>query len=166
VPELGVVLIERGREVGGGDQRVGTGTLARVLEHRQLPDGRWLALCAGTGRLRVVEWLPDDPFPQAEVEELSEPEWDLDDAVALEAAERLVRETIALAAELGEAGVPANLQLADDPALRVWQLCAVAPLGPFDRQRLLEATRGVRLATLLDEVADVKQMLAFRLGGR
>jgi Lon protease-like protein len=166
VPELGVVLIERGREVGGGDQRVSTGTLARLLEHRQLPDGRWLALCAGTGRLRVVEWLPDDPFPQAEIEELTEPAWDLDDDATLVAAEQLVRETIALAAELGEAGVPANLQLADDPAQRVWQLCAVAPLGAFDRQRLLEASRPVRLATLLDEVADVKQMLAFRLGGR
>ena len=166
VPELGVVLIERGREVGGGDQRVGTGTVARLLEHRQLPDGRWLALCAGTGRLRVVEWLPDDPFPQAEVEDLAEPAWDPEDNASLEAAEQLVREAIALAGELGEAGVPANLQLADDPALRVWQLCAVAPLGPFDRQRLLEAPRRARLAALIDEVADVKRMLAFRLGGR
>jgi Lon protease-like protein len=166
VPELGVVLIERGREVGGGDQRVSTGTVARLLEHRQLPDGRWLALCAGTARLRVATWLPDDPFPQAEVEELPDPEWDPDDAAALLTAEQLVRESIAMAAELGEGGVPANLQLSDDPAVRVWQLCAVAPLGPFDRQRLLEATRSVRLATLIDEVADVKRMLAFRLGGR
>jgi Lon protease-like protein len=166
VPELGVVLIERGREVGGGDQRVGTGTVARLLEHRQLPDGRWLALCAGTGRLRVVRWLPDDPFPQAEIDELPEPDWDAQDDARLGEAEQLVRESIALAAELGEAGIPANLQLSDDPALRLWQLCAVAPLGPFDRQRLLEATRSVRLAALIDEVAGVKQMLAFRLGGR
>ena len=166
VPELGVVLIERGREVGGGDERVGTGTLARLLEHRQLPDGRWLALCAGTGRLRVVQWLPDDPFPQAEIEDLPEPDWDPDDDGSLEAAEQLVREAIALAGELVEAGVPADLQLSDDPALRVWQLCAVAPLGPFDRQRLLESSRRARLATLINEVADVKQMLAFRLGGR
>jgi Lon protease-like protein len=165
-PELGVVLIERGREVGGGDERVGTGTVARLLEHRQLPDGRWMALCAGTGRLRVLRWLPDDPFPQAEVEELPEPGWDPEDDGSLEAAEKVVREAIALAGELGEAGVPANLQLSDDPALRVWQLCAVAPLGPFDRQRLLEAPRRARLAALIDEVADVKQMLAFRLGGR
>jgi Lon protease-like protein len=166
VPELGVVLIERGREVGGGDQRVAAGTVARLLEHRQLPDGRWLALCAGTRRLRVVQWLPDDPFPQAEVEELPEPPWDADDDAGVVAAEQLVRETVALAAELGEAGMPANVQLADDPAVRVWQLCAVAPLGPFDRQRLLEANRRERLATLIDEVGDVKQMLAFRLGGR
>jgi Lon protease-like protein len=166
VPELGVVLIERGREVGGGDQRVSTGTVARLLQHRQLPDGRWVALVAGTGRLRVVRWLPDDPFPQAEVEEVLEPAWDPEDEVALAEAEQLVRETLALASELGEAGVPADLKLAGDPSLRLWQLCAVAPLGPFDRQRLLEAARPVRLATLLEEMADVKRMLALRLGGR
>ena len=46
-----MVLIERGQEVGGGDQRAGTGTLARLVEHQQLPDGRWLALLTGIGRV-------------------------------------------------------------------------------------------------------------------
>jgi Lon protease-like protein len=166
VPELGVVLIERGREVGGGDERAGTGTVARLLEHQQLPDGRWLALLAGTGRVRVVQWLPDDPFPQAEVQDLSEDDWAPAEAAALVEAEQLVRQALMLAAELGEAGVPPSLELADDPVLRLWQLCAAAPLGPFDRQRLLEAPRPARLAALISETVGVNQMLAFRLGGR
>jgi Lon protease-like protein len=164
--ELGVVLIERGHEVGGGDQRVGTGTVARLLEARQVPDGRWMALFAGVGRLRVVDWLPDDPYPQAEIEELAEPGWDPEDQALLEEADELVRESVALAAELGETGVPADLRLAEDPVLRVWQLCAVAPLGPWDRQRLLEAPRRARLTDLIEVVADAKRILAFRLGGR
>jgi Lon protease-like protein len=163
--ELGVVLIERGHEVGGGEQRVATGTVGRLVAAQQSPDGRWMALFAGADRFRVVEWLPDDPYPQARVEELPEPEWDPADASALTSAEELVRETLALAAELGEASMPAGFELDDDPAQRTWQLCAAAPLGPFDRQRLLEAPRSARLAILVEQTADARQMLAFRLGG-
>jgi Lon protease-like protein len=166
VGELGVVLIERGHEVGGGDERVDTGTVARLLEARQLPDGRWAALFAGTARLRVLEWLADDPYPRALIEEVPEPAWDPEDDALLTDAEGLVRQSLALAAELGESDVPASLPLSDDPALRVWQLCAVAPLGAFDRQRLLEANRRDRLAALLRDVAEANQILAFRLGGR
>jgi Lon protease-like protein len=164
--ELGVVLIERGHEVGGGDERVATGTLARLVEARELPDGRWVALFAGTERLRVVRWLPDDPYPRAEVEELPESGWDPADQAQLGEAEQLVRETASLAAELGEPAIPADVELSDDPVVRVWQLCMVAPLGPLDRQRLLEANRRDRLASLIETVADAKRILAFRLGGR
>ena len=61
--EFGVVLIERGREVGGGDVRTSAGTLARIAEARQFPDGRW-ALAAELGeRVAPVASLelPEDP---------------------------------------------------------------------------------------------------------
>src|SRR6478672_4324189 len=38
--EFGVVLIERGHEVGGGDVRFGVGTVARIVQTAELPDGR------------------------------------------------------------------------------------------------------------------------------
>jgi Lon protease-like protein len=164
--ELGVVLIERGHEVGGGDQRVGVGTVGRLVAAEQTPDGRWMALFAGTDRFRVVEWLPDDPFPQARIEELPESEWDPADDAILANAETLVRETLALAAELGDAAAPAGFELAGDPARRAWQLCAAAPLGPFDRQRLLEVPRAARLVALTQQAAEARETLAFRLGGR
>jgi Lon protease-like protein len=59
--EFGVVLIERGSEVGGGDQRSDVGTVAHITEAAQLPDGRWALLAVGTRRIRVQTWLPDDP---------------------------------------------------------------------------------------------------------
>ena len=37
---FGSVLIERGSEVGGGDVRANTGTLVRLLEAEETPDGR------------------------------------------------------------------------------------------------------------------------------
>src|SRR4051812_45485804 len=63
--EFGVVLIERGREVGGGDTRFALGTLARVVRATELDDGRYALTAVGVRRLRVDEWLADDPYPQA-----------------------------------------------------------------------------------------------------
>src|SRR5688500_16539615 len=68
--EFGVVLIERGHEVGGGDSRTSVGTLARIVQAQPFPDGRWALAAVGTSRIRVVEWLPDDPYPRAELEPL------------------------------------------------------------------------------------------------
>src|SRR5437588_1623504 len=69
---FGVVLIERGSEVGGGDVRVSVGTGARIVESAELPDGRWLLMVVGVERVGVRRWLPDDPYPQAEVDVLAE----------------------------------------------------------------------------------------------
>ena len=66
--EFGVVLIARGSEVGGGDQRVGVGTVARIEKAAPLADGRWFLVARGTERITVSEWLPDDPYPTAMVE--------------------------------------------------------------------------------------------------
>jgi Lon protease-like protein len=47
-----------------------------------------------------------------------------------------------------------------------WQLCALAPIGPFDRQRLLEVDDPVdRLEAVAALMDDVAGMLAFRLAG-
>ena len=40
--EFGIVLIARGSEVGGGDERVGVGTVARIGDASPLSDGRWV----------------------------------------------------------------------------------------------------------------------------
>src|SRR4051794_19374446 len=67
--EFGVVLIERGSEVGGGEARFEVGTVARIVHAAELDDGRFALTAVGLRRLRVTEWLPDDPYPQAVVEE-------------------------------------------------------------------------------------------------
>ena len=62
-PEFGVVLIDRGHEVGGGDVRREVGTVARILEVAELPDGRYFLQAAGVRRIRVQAWLDDAPYP-------------------------------------------------------------------------------------------------------
>jgi len=51
--EFGVVLIERGSEVGGGDIRAMVGTVARIVQLAETPDGRYALVAAGTRRIRI-----------------------------------------------------------------------------------------------------------------
>ncbi len=165
--EMGVVLIERGSEVGGGDVRLQVGTLTHLIECERLPDGRWVAIFAGSHPIRVERWLDDDPFPQAMVEERADEDWDPEEGPMLAAAEASVRRALQMAAELGETVGQPSFGLADQPVVAAWELCARAPLGPLDRQKLLEApTRRERLLLLEELVSDACAVLAFRLQGR
>src|ERR1700733_11798031 len=56
---FGVVLISRGREVGGGDSRSDVGVVARITESVDQGSGRYALLCRTGERIRVCEWLPD-----------------------------------------------------------------------------------------------------------
>ena len=70
---FGIVLIARGSEVGGGDERMLIGTRAVITQAASLSDGRSLMMVRGEARIRVIEWLPDDPYPLARVDELAAP---------------------------------------------------------------------------------------------
>ena len=162
--EFGVVLIERGSEVGGGDTRFSVGTVARIVAAGRLPDGRYLLATEGIRRLRVREWLPDDPFPRAEVELLGEPGPPDDAHAARDDVERLLKRVLAMAAELGEAPMSIDVALDADPAQAAYEAAAAAPIGPLDAQRLLELDDpGARLEDLRDLLADQAQLLELRL---
>jgi uncharacterized protein len=164
--EFGVVLIERGREVGGGDTRFGVGTMTRIVEGGIAADGVIHLRTVGTRRVRVRRWLDDDPYPRAEVEDLAPCVIGDDDRAALAGGERQVRRALAMRAELGDPAVPFNVELDPDPAVAIFQLAAVAPVGPVDHQRLLEAEEARALLALLDEMmVDELAVLASRLSG-
>ena len=164
--EFGVVLIERGREVGGGDTRFGVGTVARIREAAGLPDGRWAVLCVGTRRVDVRSWLPDDPYPVALVEHRPDPGLPAGGRDVLAAAEAAVRRALALAGELDEAPAPSTVAIDADPTVAAWQLAALAPVGPVDHQRTLEVDDPVeRLRLVAELAADASTLLAYRLSG-
>jgi hypothetical protein len=137
--EFGVVMITRGSEVGGGDQRVDTGTVVRIERGSQLPGNRLFLEVRGVRRIRVREWLPEDPYPQALVEEIADPPFDAVDAQALASAESSVRRLRWLLSEMGDVpALPHDLDLGDQAQEVAWRLCALAPLNLMDRQHLLE----------------------------
>jgi len=166
-PEFGVTMIERGWEVGGGDQRAAIGVVARMIQVDALGDGRYAIVAVGTRRIRVNAWLPDDPYPLADVDDW--PDEDPDDATLAGGVAVLkdrVREVLALAARLSEAPVPDDVgEISDDPLVASYHLAALSPIGPADRYRLLCArSPAERLDLLAESLDDVEAMLRFRLG--
>ena len=136
--EFGVVLIERGQEVGGGEQRFSRGTIARIREISPA-EGFVGVLAVGEDRIEVVEWLSESPYPLARVRRLPELDWDEACGERREQTELLVRRTLARASEFEEHLWPSTVELADDPVAGTWQLAAIAPIGPLDHLRLLDA---------------------------
>lgn len=162
-PEFGVTLIERGSEVGGGDHRADIGVVARMVEVQALPGGRYALVAVGTRRLRVNAWLPDDPYPLADIDEWRDLDPDAPELAARVAtATGRLREVLELAVRFGD--VPTELTISDDPLLASYHLAALAPVGPADRYRLLCAeSPAARLDLLADVLDDVEAMLRFRL---
>jgi Lon protease-like protein len=147
--EFGVVLIERGQEVGGGEQRFGVGTVARIVEVG-VSDGFIGLVAQGDDRIEVAEWLKEDPHPRADVRRLPELDWDPELQPLLDQAERVVRRSLAVASEFEERVWTADVELAAEPLPLAWQLAGIAPLGPLDQLALLRSTSiGLLLESLI-----------------
>ena len=167
LPEFGVVMIERGREVGGGDTRTRVGTVARVVDMRALSDGRYALVAVGSARLQVNAWLPDDPYPLADIDLWPDDDLgsiDLDGAAhAVEALHQRVRDLNEAVRALGEMTPPPDTEIADDPHLALYHLGSLAPLGPADRQRMLAApTLDARLEVFSTALDDAAAVVRFR----
>ena len=165
---FGVVLIERGYEVGGGDQRFGVGTIAHIEEAARTPDGRYLLATVGAERFRIRKWLDDAPFPRAEIDVIGEPKGVADDAAGRRLEiQRLLGRVLAMSAELGERAAPVGAaQLDDDPLRASFEAAAIAPIGPLDAQRLLELDDPRQRFDQLEEMlVDAAEVLQLRLAG-
>ena len=165
--EFGVVQISRGSETGGGDVRHDVGTIARILQAEELDDGRWLSVTVGTRRIRVLEWYPDDPYPQARVEELADQV--VDDAVLAtrDALLPRVRRLLALRTELGDDTVPSTFDVARDDDVACWQLLVLTPLGGLDAQKLLEIDQwSERFAHFSEFLTELEEVSALELQHR
>jgi uncharacterized protein len=160
---FGIVLIERGSEVGGGDQRMAVGTRAVITKAAALSDGRWLLIVRGDARIRVGEWLEDDPYPLAMVEEWA-PRVEPVAASQLRRAELSVRRTRGLLSESGVApAIPADMQFDDDPDIAAWQFCGEAPLNMMDAQRVLLAPGTAARVDLLIELTEAMELDLHRM---
>jgi len=148
---FGVVLIERGQEVGGGEQRFSVGTVAEITQ-LGAQEGFVGLVAQGGRRFEVQRWLDDAPHPRAEVRDLRDLEWDPAAADLHAETERLVRRTLAMASEFAENIWPADTELSDDPVAAAWQLAAIAPVSSLDQVDLL---RSDSITELLTKVAEL-----------
>ena len=163
--EFGTVLITAGSEVGGGDRRSDVGTLVTIDMAAPFDDGRWLLATRGIERIRVIEWLEDDPYPRARVERYPSEEL-LDRTEILGQAAAAVRRLRMLLSELDRGPCTSlELGLGDDPTDAAWMACALAPLTQHDSQSQLEETDpSSRLEALLalacHRIRDIEDLLA------
>lgn len=158
-PQFGVVLIERGPEVGGGEKRFDVGTLAEVLEVAA-PDGPLAVVARGTQRFRVTSWLDDDPYPRAEIELLDPLDSGGMSEGDVSAAEDIVRDTLRYLEGVTE-DLPwsSDIDLSDDDEAKLWQLAGISPLGPLDHQDFLSetstSTLAAKIVTTVSEALDI-----------
>ena len=130
--EFGVVLIDRGSEVGGGDSRSDVGVVAKMLQVAALDGGRFALVTVGTRRIRIVQWLPDDPYPRAEVEEWPDEPAEVPPERVVSTAAR-ARRCAGLAVEMGDQTNVPEGELSGDPSFDSYLLTAISPLGPSDQ---------------------------------
>jgi Lon protease-like protein len=169
IPRFGVVLIARGREVGGGDERYEVGALAEIAECVDLGAERYALNCLMGERIRVCDWLPDQPYPRATVriwpDEPGDPVTgnqlrDIDDRVVA------LFERVAAARDAPPPHRDEVLgrERPGDIGKRLYALASLLPLGPADRYAVLSAPSPTdRLAALNEAVDSVAAMIEFQL---
>ena len=161
--EFGVVFIERGNEVGGTQKRLDIGTLAMVDNIGTLDEFYGLEATGGQ-RFLVNAWLPDDPYPMADIDFIPYLIWNDNLDSAKDYLEARVRALLAFASEFGDLRYGADIELSDDPMDACWQLAGILPVGGLDQVDLLKATSAEELiARTLDVVDQLEDALKVML---
>ena len=170
-PAFGVVLIEAGREVGGGDAEATSGTLAHITEVADFGDGRYRLNCVMASGSGCCEWQPDNPYPRAAVEVWPDEPGEsvaADDIRDVEDRMIALFERIASSqgADVNARDIVAGADAAPDAAMWLYALATRLPMGQADRYSVLAApTVAARLTALRDAVETVSALVEFQLSG-
>lgn len=170
-PRFGTVLISQGREVGGGDVRSDVGTVARITECVDIGgSGLFKLKCLTAERIKVCEWLPDDPYPRAVVQEWPDEPGDAVTAGQLEDLEDRMMALFERIANARDFPVPPRDEVLgsaidfSDAGERLYALASRIPIGPADRYSVLSApSAGARLTALGEAVESVAAVIEFQL---
>jgi len=159
---FGVVLIERGQEVGGGDERASTGCLAEIIQYDLMPDGRSNLVVLGTSKIDIQQWHSDSPYPIASVTQIRE----LSAEGSIAEARRVLGRLGAFVHKAQLSGY--QLPEIDEDAVAVgldateltYRIADLIPAGPFDRQRILAASGcEERLALINEHLQGLEEIL-------
>lgn len=171
-PRFGVVLIAKGREVGGGEQRNNVGAMATIIGCTELGAGRYALRCLTGERIRVSEWLEDDPYPRAMAalwpDEPGEP---VTDRQLGEIEDRIVVLHKRMAMARGRWFLPGRNALLGgrrlrslEPGQRLYSLACRVPMGEADRYAVLAAPSVAdRLVALREAIETVAARVEFDL---
>ena len=168
-PSFGVVLITRGREVGGGDMRGDVGALAHITEYADQGMGQYELKAVVGERIRIDEWLPDNPYPRASIRPWPD---EAGPPVTPERIGEVVDRILALferivssrGAQLRSDALAVEPEIADDPSRHIYALASRVPMGQADRYAVLAApTLAERVDVLTDALETVAAMVEFQI---
>jgi Lon protease-like protein len=170
-PRFGTVLISQGREVGGGEVRCDVGTVAKIVECVDVAgSGRFVLRCQTAERIKVCEWLPDDPYPRAAVQEWPDEPGTPVSAGQLEELEDRMMALFERIAKARDFPVPDRQEALgssldfSDAGERLYALASRIPIGPADRYSVLSAPTAYERLTALGEAVDsVAAIIEFQL---
>jgi Lon protease-like protein len=155
---FGTCLIEKGHEVGGNDSRFSHGTLCEVINSEELGLGQLGIQSIGLKRIIIKKWLPDNPYPLADIEELEDTN-DTDFPYKQKIIEELER-CYVLLVKIG-AVQPESLNINLLEELNLFSACSLAPLGQLDKYNLLKVnTFEERSNSLLSLITSERETLA------
>ncbi len=166
---FGITLIDSGAESGAEAVPRRVGTLARIAQYEELPDGRMNILVFGESRFRITRTFHDKPYLSAAVvrmgeEEAEEPQI-REDCRAVAALFRTYLES--LFAMTGR--TLSTLQLPQEPEFLSYAVASVLQVPAHEKQALLEMTdTGRRLrreAEILSAEIEAQDVLQTVVGG-
>jgi Lon protease-like protein len=118
----------------------------------------------GSQRFRVNAWLPDDPYPLADIDFIPDLIWDDTLMPARVHLESKVRQLLAFASEFGDLQYGPDVEFSEDPMEACWQLAGVLPVGELDQMDLLGSQSAEELISKTYEIVkfaeeDLRTML-------
>ncbi|HUZ01750.1 MAG TPA: endopeptidase La [Thermomicrobiaceae bacterium] len=136
---VGLVLQQNAeQEAAGPGETHEIGTTATIHQMMRVPDGTVRLAVQGLKRMRILEWVGEEPYLMARVEEVPE---EVEDSVEVKAlvrnAQELFQRLVSLVSNLPEELVTAALNI-DDPLHLVYVIASNLRMEPDERQALLE----------------------------
>jgi len=174
------VMITAGSEVGGNDRRGEWGTFVQIRDMYVTEEGGYMLLGVAGERCKIMQWLPDDPYPKALVEQRQTSEIQMNvfgvlcDRLTMSA--QRVRSLIQQLADMrdmqmeplpGLTKVAAGQWAPDHADVRAWdhafwEVVRHTPCGPQDRYALLCLDEADKRLDILDRILDhVAEVIAF-----
>jgi hypothetical protein len=108
----------------------------------------------GGARFKVNAWLPDDPYPIADINFLPDLVWDQVLEPLRQELETKVRKLLSFASEFADLQYGPDTILSDDPMESSWQLAGVLPVGQLDQIDLLQSQSAEELLTRAQHIVD------------
>jgi ATP-dependent Lon protease len=163
---VGVVMQHNAEQEGAGPDEIHTtGTLSTILQMMRVPDGSVRLAVQGTERIRVVEWIAEEPYLVAKVVVDREEDGDTVEVQALSRNTlELFQRLVELVPHLPDELVTAALNI-DDPTHLMYMVASNLRMEPAERQQLLEISTTREKLTFLNAFIS-KELDVLELGKR